>query len=280
MNMESLLYKIKNEFEKLSTVNKIIASYLIKKPEDVVWLTGKQFSEKLQISQSSITRFCQIFGYSGFSEMKISLSQEIVNYKEISFHSLDSEAFKNDIALSLLHQNTASLQETCSKISVKDIITAANFINLSNKILCAGIGASDLVAQDMMQKLLRIQKSVFFYHDNDLRKITLLQFSEKDLLFLVSYSGEKEEILELAEIAKKQNTKIIALTKIGDNSLSRIADVTLQVVAFENEYRTSAVSSRISHLYLVDVLFYTYGLFFQEKVFEKLKKTYDVINKN
>lgn len=277
--MEGLLYVIQQKTDSLSKNNKAIAQFLVKHVQDIVWMSAEALAKEIGVSQASITRFCKHFGFDGFAQLKISLSQEIPIYDQNTLYSDQSEDFKNNIAKELLNQNIASFNDTFTMLSQNDILKAAKQIHKSNKIVCAGMGASDLVAQDMVSKLLRIQKDVFYYSDKDCRKIAVANLKKNDLVFLVSYSGRKKEIIELAEIAKTKGVPIIALTRVGETRLSELADIVFGAASLEREYRTTATTSRIMHLYIVDILFYTYGLIYNEKTFEKLYKTYEVVNK-
>ncbi|MFT4105418.1 MAG: MurR/RpiR family transcriptional regulator [Lacrimispora sp.] len=276
--MEGLLYVIQQEKDYLSKNNKVIAQYLIKNVQNIVWMSAEALAKEIGVSQAAVTRFCKQFGFDGFAQLKIALSQEIPVYDEKTFYD-NSEDFKNNIAKALLNQNIASFQDTFTMLNQEDILKAAQLLNKSRKIICAGIGVSDFVAQDMVGKLLRIQKDVVHYNDNDCRKIAVSNLTENDLLFVVSYSGRKKEMLELAEIAKKNGVPIIALTRVGETPLSELADISFGAASLEKEYRATATTSRIMHFYIVDILFYTYGLFYNEKTFESLYKTYEVVNK-
>lgn len=277
--MEGLVYVIQQEMDYLSKSNKAIAQFLVKDVHNIVWMSAEALAKEVGVSQASITRFCQKFGYDGFAQLKIALSQEIPVYDQNTILSDQSEDFKNNIARELLNQNNASFNDTFTVLNEDDILRAAKLIHESKKIVCAGVGASDLVAQDMVNKLLRVQKDVFYYRDNDCRKIATANLTKDNLLFLISYSGRKKEIIELAEIAKRNGVPIIALTRVGKTPLSELADISFGAASLEKEYRATATTSRIMHLYIVDILFYTYGLFYNEKTFEKLYKTYEVVNK-
>lgn len=277
--MEGLLYIIQQKTDSLSKNNKVIAQFLVKNVQDIIWMSAEALAKEIGVSQASITRFCKHFGFEGFAQLKISLSQEIPAYDQNTLYNDQSEDFKNNIAKDLLSQNIASFNDTFTMLNQQDILKAAEYIHRADKIICAGIGASDLVAQDMVSKLLRIQKDVFYYGDKDCRKIAVANLKKNDLVLLVSYSGRKKEIVELAEIAKEKGVSIIALTRVGKNPLSEVADIVFGAASLEREYRATATTSRMMHLYIVDVLFYTYGLFYNEKTFEKLYKTYEVVNK-
>jgi len=230
------------------------------------------------VSQASISRFSQYFGFSGFAELKIVLSQQLMKRTGDTFHEFGSEDLKNDIVGNLLNQNITSLRDTASLLSRGKLTAAAELIHKARMILCSGVGASDLVSQDMTHKLLRIQKHALTFPDHDLRKIALTQFTKDDLFIAVSYSGKKREILDLAATAHLRGVPIIALTRLGMSPLAQFAAVKLEVAAFEDDFRTCALSSRIASLFAVDALFYTYALCFSESPMEKLQTTYNTVN--
>lgn len=277
--MNVILYKIEQILDDLSRTNRKIGVYLIKNPEKAVWFTAKELAQAADVSQAAVLRFCKILNVSNYNELKILISKDISQQRANDIKYFNSDDFQKDVSGNLLNQIVSSLNDTHANLQQKKVIEAAKLLYEARFTMCAGIGASHLVAEDLSQKLLRMQKSVFTYYDIDLRKVAITQYNHKDLLIAISYSGKKHEILELAKLAKDQNVPIIAITRVGETPLSELATVTLEVASFEHEYRISALSSRISQLYLVDVLFYTFGLLFQEEAMDRLRKTYDIINK-
>ncbi|MDR2938784.1 MAG: SIS domain-containing protein, partial [Clostridiales bacterium] len=103
---------------------------------------------------------------------------------------------------------------------------------------------------------------------------------KNDLLFAVSYSGKKQETLELAKIALQRDVPVISFTRVGNTPLAECSVVNFEAAAFEDVYRTGAFGSRIAQLYLVDVIFLTYSLFFSEQASSKLRNTYEIVNPN
>lgn len=277
--MSGTLYRIHEQMTRMSKTQKRLGDYILSEPEKVIWYTTAELAEAAGVSNASVSRFCQESGFDGFKQFKLVLAHEVANQNSSNFSRPESEQFKDNIAENLLKQNISALTDTESILSVHKVRTAAKFINQASAIMCAGVGASDLVAQDMIHKLLRMEKQAFIHSDHDLRKVALRQYTNKDLVILFSYSGEKREMIELAKQAKSQNVPIIAITRIGKTELSKWATITLEVAAFEHDFRSSALSSRIVQLYMVDVLFYTYGLLFQKESMERLERTYNIIQK-
>jgi len=99
-----------------------------------------------------------------------------------------------------------------------------------------------------------------------------------DTLIAFSYSGESDKVLKVAKEAKKNNAKVIAITRIGGNSLSRIADYTIQIPNNESVFREGATLSRISQLLVVDIIYAMILTGSHGKATELLKRTWEAVS--
>ena len=50
-----------------------------------------------------------------------------------------------------------------------------------------------------------------------------------DCMIFISYSGEIDQLCELAKILKNKGTSIIVISSLGDNRLKKYADVVLHI---------------------------------------------------
>ena len=77
-----------------------------------------------------------------------------------------------------------------------------------------------------------------------------------DIAIAISYSGETKEVLKCVENAKKDGIPVIAITKSSiNNTLADMSDIVLRVPFVEKSLREGAMSSRISQLAVIDMLF-------------------------
>ena len=80
-----------------------------------------------------------------------------------------------------------------------------------------------------------------------------------DLAVAISYSGLTKEVVTCAKTAKENGATVIVITRNSPGTdLVRYADRTLSVAATELITRSGAMSSRISQLNVVDVLYASY----------------------
>ena len=104
-------------------------------------------------------------------------------------------------------------------------ITDADRRNLAERISEAatiyvfGVGRSGLIAQLFAVRLVQLGLKVYFIGD-----MTTPLISEKDLVILVSNSGDTMSVVKTAEIARRIGTRVISITASSDNDLAHTSD--------------------------------------------------------
>lgn len=69
-----------------------------------------------------------------------------------------------------------------------------------------------------------------------------------DVLLAISTSGNSENVVRAAEVAKSLNMSIISLTKVGVNKLSELSDIVLASPATEFSDRIQEIHIKIIHI--------------------------------
>lgn len=272
--MEGLLYQIDLMSSTFTSAEGCVAQYVLKNPQAIKELTMQELAKQAHVSLSAITRFAQTLGYKGYREFLVDFTYQLAVSNQGVFVDTQEEKFSENIPLNLLNQNRVVLSETFRLLDSDKILEAGRMLFHAKKILCYGIGASELVARDFLLKLARVEKMAVLIPDIDFGKVLINQLDDQDVVFLVSYSGMKQEVLETARCAKSKGKQIISLTRYGQTKLSEMADIALHVVAYENDFRSSAITSRFAQLYIADILFYTMLQFYDDKGYRLLKGTY------
>ncbi len=98
------------------------------------------------------------------------------------------------------------------------------------RVIISGMGKSGLIGKKIAATLASTGTRSFFMHPaeayhGDLGMVRYDQYA--DLLVLISYSGETDEVLKLIPPLKRFGNKIIAITGGLDSTLARNADVVL-----------------------------------------------------
>ncbi len=276
--------RIQQAGNNLSKTDQRIASFILSNRKTVKALTSSEFASHVAVGQSSVIKFIKKIGFNGFTEFKIALSEELAR-EQSSHNSTPYGALHNDITLedsletiaskiayNHIHSIENTLQATTLPKKLKTLDTIIDHLDKAHKIVILGMGASSLVAKDLEHKLTKIGKIALHDLDSHVQITHAISASEKDVILTISHSGETELFIKALQAVKERGAKLIAITGSPHSTIAKLSDLTITTVASENFIRSSALSSRITQLTLIDMLFigllqrnYTRGTEYIEK---------------
>ena len=99
------------------------------------------------------------------------------------------------------------------------------FYNCSGKVITVGLGKSGHVAKKIAATLSSLGTPSFFLSPSEALHGDLGMVTNGDVLLMISYSGEAEEIKKILPIAKETGCAVTAITGVAGSSLAREADI-------------------------------------------------------
>lgn len=271
--------RMKQYSEDFTQSEQKISEYILKNQEEVVNLSAQELGEKTGTSPASIVRFSRKLGFSGFGELKIEIAKTTNSEEEELDTIISPKDSVSDIAEKVVNRAVTSLKETYSLINIKDLEESINLMREAETIYLFGIGASSLVAMDLMYKLVRINKRVIFNIDSHLQLAAVVHITNKDVAIGISYSGKTREVNEGIIRAKEKGAKVISITNCNKNPLSSISDISLNIPNEERQLRFGAISSRMDQLALIDILFLGIAIGDLDKIEDMLMETKEIVKK-
>ncbi len=256
----ALLTRIMNLKNNLSASGNKVAQILLNTPSEAIKMSSQELAQKANVSQSTVIKFSQRVGFKGFPALKLALSQELGRKHAISKpHHLHNEITIEDtievIAQKLLEEKIKAIRETTELIDYQAFTRIVELINNAQRIQLVGIGGSALVAKDFSYKLLKIGINTISELDTHVQVSVSQSLTPKDVQFVISFSGNKKDILVAVKSAKKNCVPIIVLTSTVSTELRKIADHCLDCVADESRWRSSSISSREAQNTVIDLIF-------------------------
>lgn len=274
---------IKQVINELPKAEKKAASYIIKNPEKLRILNISQLAQASESSTAAIVRLCKRLNFDGFQQLKFSVVMNTPGQQEKSTF----EEFKIEKGVQVKEIIESSIEKVNNAINLipmvinyESIKEAAELIQKAKQIQILGIGASGIVALDLMQKLQRIGIPAYYYPDVDMQLTTACNLGKKDICIGISYSGKNPSVIKALKQAKKQKAECITLTRFGTNKLSELGNIKLFVPAVEPLIREAATVSRISQLFIVDILFSYLISINPIKIKKSLAQTWDIVHDN
>ena len=100
------------------------------------------------------------------------------------------------------------------------ITRVSQYLNQAERVFVCGKGSSGLAAQEMKLRFMRIGIDIDAVSDNELMRMQAVFQSKKSLVFGISLSGKKEEVLFMLREAHKRGAKTILLTANNSEEFS------------------------------------------------------------
>jgi len=274
--MKSVLVRWQEYLSQASEAEKGVINYLLKEPEAVSTFSIHEFAQAAFTSSSTIIRLCKKTGFQGYKEFHKALLYELGVRKVTEnekMREISREDSLEEIVNKVTYKNIVSLENTRKLVDLEKLQNCVNLLKKCRVIHLFGMGSSLLVAKDANLKFLRINKSCYINDDWHAQLLQAKNMTKADVAIIISYSGLTEEMLRCAEAIKKVLAPIIAITRFENTPLSALADYSLWIAATEFIFRSGAMSSRISQLNIIDILYTAYVNGQYEESLDQFKKT-------
>lgn len=253
MQHQNLLTIISNEIDSLNKSERKVADAIMLDPEAATHSSIANLAIKASVSEPSVNRFCKRFNTAGFPDFKIKLAKSLVSGVRFVNQNVDSddtvEHFTPKIFDSTMN-DLALVRDTIDHGVVNEVVD--KLID-AERIYFFGLGTSGAVARDAENKFFRFNLPVSFHDDVLMMRMLASTGRSGDVFFVISHTGRTKEVIEISEIAVDNGSTVIALTSPG-SPLSLISSISLEVNVPENTDEYMAMTSRIAHLVILDVL--------------------------
>lgn len=256
-----LLDRIKTYRSKMPATMAKIADVLLDDPKAPLTLSITELAGRAGTSAASVTRFCRMIGYAGYSPLRVSVAEDVgrgdaqdawVNDIGRSFGPHDPP---DAIKRTLLGNQVLSLQTTAGLLDMAVAVRVAEAITASRHVDVYGVGGSALTALEIEARLYRIGVNVHTWaevHDG----LTSAAILDEDCVAIgVSNTGRTNETIEMLSVAKDAGAYTVAVTGNPDSPLARIADDMLIAAAPDGYLQPADLTARHCQLFVVDLLY-------------------------
>ncbi len=250
-----------------------LANFVMNNAQKLVYMTITELAEELHVGQGTIVRFCQKLGFSGFHPFKIALARSVGQREQ--------EKETNNL-ISLVRQNHIEvIEETSKLLSLNEQIIkeCSKRIATCRKLFLLGVGASGITAMDAFYKFMRIGIDVRYSLDTHILAMSLSESNEQDCVLAFSQTGSTALVVDMAEMAKKNNSCVIAITAYSRSPLTKYADYVILTAIRESPFQSGAIRSKIAQLHVLEVLFEQTRVLILNRAEEATKRTATAVEK-
>ncbi|WP_030022291.1 MurR/RpiR family transcriptional regulator [Streptomyces monomycini] len=237
-----------------------VAEAVASDPAGCAALTVTGLAERTGTSEATVVRTSRLLGYPGYRDLRIALAalatQQATGRAPAVTADIAVDDALPDVVAKLAQEEQQCLADTAAGLDLTQLEAAVGALAAARRIDVYGIGASNLVGQDLVQKLLRIGLIAHAHSDPHLAVTNAVQMRAGDVAIAITHSGRTTDVIEPLRVAFDRGATTIAITGRPDGGIASYADHVLTTsTARESELRPAAMSSRTSQLLVVDCLF-------------------------
>ncbi len=259
MSTFGVLSDIQLLYNQLTKTEKKIADFVAKNVNQVLFMSITELADVCEVADASVHRFCRTIGLKGYQEFKMKLSLSISGQEEKgNGQDISKTPSIQKIRDDVLEDHINALRETHKILQWEELARAVTMMEEAQHIYFFGIGDSLLTAMEARNKFLRITNKVSCVDDPHMQAMTASIATQKDLVFLISYSGATKDIVHVAQITREAGAKLAAVTRFLKSPLTAYADCVLLCGCNEGPLEGGSMGAKLSQLYIVDILFREY----------------------
>lgn len=238
IRLETLVHE---NYKNLNESDKYIWNYILKNKKECEKMSIQKLASNCNVSHTTVLRFSQKLGLNGYSELKFYLKLGNKTKKKVTCKP-DYIKIRDDI------------NKTIDVLTEMDYSNLVKTIDESEKIYVFGSGeVQNNAARELKRSFLAVGKLINLIEGKDEMEIMLNYITKKDVIFLISFSGETKLINWWANILKEKGIKIVTITQSGNNSLSKFGDFNIQfythqIATLEDELKVYSMS----HFYIIN----------------------------
>lgn len=284
-NNADLIKLIHQNFTKFSKSQKLIADYILDNYDKAAFMTAANLGTTVGVSESTVVRFANSLGYTGYRELQNDL-QELIKNKLTTVQRIsltDEYSNKENLLKRVFKKDVSNISKTFDEIDYDLFDKAVSAILKGKRVYILGLRSSSFLAGYLgfyLNFILNNVKTVTAGPSDIFEQ--LLKVTDEDVVIGISYPRYSTRTLEALQYVKEKGSTVIGITDSLFSPAAQISDVTL--LASSN--MVSFVDSLVAPMSLINALIIAVGMEKREditKYFEDLEeiwKKYSIYNIN
>lgn len=273
-----ILSQIRESYNRLSKSHRKIADYIFKHYDQVPNMSATQIAKTVDVSEATVVRFANRFGFDGYPEFRKSLKEEVasrltmVERIDMLVETGNEGNVSDELVKTILKNDVRSMKETLAAFDDETFKKAVDAICSAKKVIILGFRTAGLLTEhlgyylDLILDNVRVvnNKMTDFYEH-------LVRVGEGDVVIAISFPRYSQTTYDVLTFLQKRGPEIISITDTKKAPINRFADY--ELIAKSNVY--SFVDSMAAPLSLIDALIVAIG----NRNIETTKKTFNELEK-
>ena len=244
----AVIEKIRSRMDDFTKSQRILAEYIVQRPEKIGFLSIKELAEAAGISVATVVRLCNTLGYSGYTELgrevQDSIQNELSVLDRFNLGQGDSKAKNNPPQRGferILSLEIESLYQLNRSINKFDFFKCLEWMSKADHVVIIGTMASVSLVEYFGYAVSKVLPSV--------RRVTSVNGQDSDflkdlgsdsLVFLIAFPRYPKTTIALGNLARDQGCRIISLTDSNQSPIIPLAQIafliSISAISFVDAY--------------------------------------------
>ena len=255
-----LLRRVQDRYVNLRPSEQIVADYLRNNADKRMSHSITELAQILGVSEATISRFSRALGYSGFSDLKLSMAEGAVRRSGIVNipTELDPEDTLITTSAKLAGLLSAAIQSTQANLDTDRLDRCLAMIRSARKIVLAGCGGAAAICDEAAHLFMKAGLDAASYSDGYTQIVVAANLRSDCLMIGISHTGTTQNVANALRLARENGSMTLAITSDPTSEVARAAEVILTTgqsstpsVPLFGDY----LEGRISQLFLIDILY-------------------------
>ncbi len=246
----NILSQLKLNYDKLSKTQKRIADYSIKNADNVCFMTLRQFSEEIGVSEITVMNFCKNIGLENFVKFKQEFAiylRRFANPGDLITHSASKLNFDDKSLQEIINSERECLKMTYEHINKDSLYQFVYELAHAKRIFLAGHEVSSVITRMLALRLQQMGVYAIELNINSRRSMAhnIVTSQDGDLYVVVLFPKYASNAIALIEYLNSNNMKYVSITDSVTSPAALNAQATLlcsnEMIVLSN-FVTSAIS--------------------------------------
>lgn len=254
-----MIYEQLVDKDNLSYTEALIAAYIMQ-CDSLLHVSARQIATSVGTAPSTVTRFTKKLGFESYQAFVETYEEERI--QRIKMSDIDpnypfTQNDKNNIIAEKIGNLYKDIVDDVIRYMTHDRMSRVlSIMRKAKRFIIVSAGIQQEIAKSFVEKMMSIDKDVVVV-DHVYQAYTLASHKTSGSVFiLLSYSGETEMIVRIAQYLKEHDIPMILITRYGHHTLTKYSENILYVSSKENLYKNlGQYAMNLSTLLILDILY-------------------------
>ena len=210
-----------------------VAQWIIDNQSVMSGLSITMLAMKIEVSETTIFRFCKVLGLRGYRELRYALAESkglSAGVRLADFNPIadDHAAHPLDLVMRrVVEVNSEALLKTMSLLSLSALQMAIDAVENAKNVFVIGFGSSAPVAFDAYLRFLTLGVAAMVHSDPHTLTSATIAASQDTVFLAISCSGLTRDVIEALDAAGRRGCRRIVITSDANSPVTKVADIVL-----------------------------------------------------